>query len=129
MAHNISSNAFEIGNPNANAFTALAGGGRNIKTNDNYNRLGYTYDATTNGMLQGRLKGRLDRVLVYSNSRRGKGAMVTAAKVVGTEALVGVTYTKRREKRSGEVWFSEHPVLPSDHYGLVVDVDLLSLLP
>jgi len=71
---------------------------------------GYTYDAKENPMLLGGLRKRFDRLLF-----RGGCFRVAGAELVLKGAIPGVTMLKKLKK--GDTRF---PVLPSDHFGLVV---------
>ena len=71
---------------------------------------GFTYDATANAMLMGRLRKRLDRVLC-----RLRDYEAAEIRMVGTQALPGVTYEKQFRNGGSK----RMPVLPSDHFGLV----------
>ncbi|CAN1811259.1 Tyrosyl-DNA phosphodiesterase 2 [Linum perenne] len=83
-----------------------------LKAGDN----GYTYDTKSNQMLTGNrtLQKRLDRFLC--NLRDFK---VSSIEMVGKEAIPGLSYTKEKKVRH-EVKKLELPVLPSDHYGLLL---------
>ena len=71
---------------------------------------GFTYDATANDMLMGRLRKRLDRVMC-----RLRDYEPADIRMVGTTALPGVTYDKQFRNGGSK----RLPVLPSDHFGLV----------
>ena len=71
---------------------------------------GMTYDTTTNPMLKGSLKGRLDRCLCRLDHWR-----LHSIRLVGQEPIPGVTYDKMYRGKPIKL-----PVLPSDHYGLLV---------
>lgn len=76
---------------------------------------GFTYDGRKNGMLANSLQGRLDRVV----SRLRDGWRYAEVRLIGTEPLAGLTY--QRTFRNG---FSKTlAVLPSDHFGLLVDFE------
>ena len=75
---------------------------------------GYTYNAKENPMLLGHFCGRLDRALLL-----GRDLVALRVELRGLCPLPGITYTKER-KRKGQAYTSELPVLPSDHYGLLV---------
>ncbi|EFJ51385.1 hypothetical protein VOLCADRAFT_120457 [Volvox carteri f. nagariensis] len=95
------------------------------------NRDGNTWDPVSNPMLTSRFKGsRLDRVLCRlsasatgtgpstslgprgsTGGAAGGGWQLGAIKMVGTQALPGVTYEYKGKRL---------PVLPSDHFGLLV---------
>lgn len=71
---------------------------------------GITYDGPGNPMLSHSFTNRLDRIFVKS-----AGWKAESIEMVGREAIPGLSYSKRvrgKEKRL--------PVLPSDHYGLLL---------
>lgn len=82
--------------------------------------LGFTYDTKANPMLSGNraLQKRLDRILCRLDDYKLGGI-----EMVGKEAIPGLSYEKEKKVR-GEIKKLELPVLPSDHFGL-----LLTLLP
>ncbi|RID48656.1 hypothetical protein BRARA_I05159 [Brassica rapa] len=82
--------------------------------------LGFTYDTKANPMLSGNraLQKRLDRFFCRLDDYELGGI-----EMVGKEALPGLSYVKEKRVR-GDVKKLELPVLPSDHFGL-----LLTLLP
>ena len=75
---------------------------------------GYTYDAKKNAMLRGYLQKRLDRAFV-----KLKHFEVKKIEMVGTEPIPDVTYHKTVSNR-GKAEILELPVLPSDHFGLLL---------
>lgn len=75
---------------------------------------GYTYDGKVNPMLGGNLRRRFDRCLV-----RGSRATIASTCLIGKEALPGMVYEKRNPY-NGSV--RKVPTAPSDHFGLVVQV-------
>ena len=79
---------------------------------------GLTYDGKRNPMLgpYNRLKSRLDRV--YCKTCRYKPNSI---KLVGTQPLPGVTFTKSYKKGPTQL-----PVLPSDHFGLLATLKYAS---
>ncbi|KAL0654210.1 hypothetical protein Bca4012_096901 [Brassica carinata] len=81
---------------------------------------GFTYDTKANPMLSGNraLQKRLDRFFCRLDDYKLGGI-----EMVGKEALPGLSYVKEKRVR-GDVKKLELPVLPSDHFGL-----LLTLLP
>ncbi|CAN1326593.1 Tyrosyl-DNA phosphodiesterase 2, partial [Linum perenne] len=83
-----------------------------LKAGDN----GYTYDTKSNQMLTGNrtLQKRLDRFLCSLRDFK-----VSSIEMVGKEAIPGLSYTKEKKVRH-EVKKLELPVLPSDHYGLLL---------
>ncbi|GAQ84068.1 hypothetical protein KFL_001750050 [Klebsormidium nitens] len=76
---------------------------------------GYTYDSVLNQMLLGTLKGRLDRFFC-----RLTDFSVRSIEMVGREPLPGVTYEKPGWGRNPKS--KTLPVLPSDHFGLLLKV-------
>ncbi len=76
----------------------------------------YTYDGMLNPMLGGKLRRRLDRILVH-----GRAAVPTAHQLLGTEAIPGLfwfrynMYTKKSK---------EMPTAPSDHFGYLASIRL-----
>lgn len=75
---------------------------------------GFTYDARKNDMLRGYLQKRLDRAFV-----KLKHFDVKNIEMVGTQPIPGVTYHKTVSNR-GKSEIIELPVLPSDHFGLLL---------
>eukprot|EP01041_Mallomonas_annulata_P009985 gene9984-20763_t len=81
---------------------------------------GYTYDSYTNAMLKGNLHGRLDRCLcklstnINTNSNR-LHLELGEVQLVGKDTIPDVTYEKSFRGNTEIL-----PVLPSDHYGLLV---------
>ncbi|KAJ4829103.1 hypothetical protein Tsubulata_033658 [Turnera subulata] len=77
---------------------------------------GWTYDTKSNQMLSGNrtLQKRLDRFLCNLHDFR-----VCKIDMIGKDAIPGLSYTKEKKVRK-EVKKLELPVLPSDHYGLVL---------
>lgn len=79
---------------------------------------GYTYDSKLNPMLGGNLRRRFDRCLVRNTAQGSVES--TSTKLVGIEPLVGLywdklnTYTRQTR---------EVPTAPSDHFGLVVQMN------
>ena len=88
----------------------LPAGWRDAWTTLHPGQPGYTYDATANAMLMGRLRKRLDRVLL-----RLRDYEPAEARLVGTTPLPGVTFEKQFRNGGSK----RMPVLPSDHFGLV----------
>ena len=70
-------------------------------------------DGRENQMLTNYLRARLDRVLVEKQTN------VENIRLIGTEAIEGLTYEKRVGKRKD---LKVLPVLPSDHFGLLASV-------
>jgi tyrosyl-DNA phosphodiesterase 2 len=77
---------------------------------------GYTYDAKRNAMLRGYLQKRLDRAFV-----KLKDFDVKTIEMVGTTPIPGVTYHKTISNR-GNSELIELPVVPSDHFGLLLTI-------
>ncbi|KAB1219700.1 Tyrosyl-DNA phosphodiesterase 2 [Morella rubra] len=80
---------------------------------------GWTYDTSSNPMLSANrpLQKRLDRFVCNLHDFE-----LNAINMIGTEAIPGVSYCK--EKRMGRrVQRLMLPVLPSDHYGLLLKVN------
>lgn len=83
-----------------------------LKSGDN----GWTYDTKSNQMLSGNrtLQKRLDRFLCNVPDFK-----VADIQMIGMEAIPGLSYCKEK-KVKGEVKKLMLPVLPSDHYGLLL---------
>ncbi|KAJ0748792.1 putative endonuclease/exonuclease/phosphatase [Helianthus annuus] len=96
----------------------LADGWTDAWTELNPKEVGWTYDTKANPMLFGnrKLQKRLDRFLVSLSDYK-----VECIEMVGTEAIPQVTYMK--EIKGGKEL--ELPVLPSDHFGLLLSVTAL----
>ncbi|XP_071698691.1 uncharacterized protein [Rutidosis leptorrhynchoides] len=79
------------------------------------NEIGWTYDTKANPMLSAnrKLQKRLDRFLISLRDFK-----VECINMVGTKAIPEVTYLK--QKKGGKEL--ELPVLPSDHFGLLLTV-------
>ncbi|KAJ3674804.1 hypothetical protein LUZ60_005420 [Juncus effusus] len=80
------------------------------------NEEGFSYDTKMNEMLSGNrsLRKRLDRVLC-----RSADFDAVEIEMIGKERIEGLSYFKEKKVR-GEVKRIELPVLPSDHFGLLV---------
>ncbi|KAK4792263.1 hypothetical protein SAY86_022698 [Trapa natans] len=79
---------------------------------------GWTYDTKSNKMLSGNrtLQKRLDRIMCKLQDFR-----VAEIEMIGLEAIPGLSYCK--EKKVGkEIKKLVLPVLPSDHYGLLLTI-------
>lgn len=77
---------------------------------------GFTYDTKANGMLSGNrsLRKRLDRMFCQLRDFEA-----VSIEMVGTEAIPDLTYSKEK-KVKGQVQMIKLPVLPSDHFGLLL---------
>ncbi|XP_050288503.1 uncharacterized protein LOC126727078 [Quercus robur] len=82
---------------------------------------GWTYDTKSNQMLSGNrtLQKRLDRFIC--NLRDFK---ISGIDMIGMDAIPGLSYSKEKKVRK-EVKKLELPVLPSDHYGLLLTISSL----
>ncbi|KAL1805493.1 hypothetical protein ACET3Z_028561 [Daucus carota] len=80
--------------------------------------LGYTYDTKTNKMLSGNrtLQKRLDRFLCSLHDYK-----IDGIEMIGMEAIPGLSYSKEKKVKK-EVKNIILPVLPSDHYGLLLTI-------
>ncbi|XP_050203664.1 uncharacterized protein LOC126653770 [Mercurialis annua] len=79
---------------------------------------GFTYDTKSNQMLSGNrtLQKRLDR---FACSLRD--FKISKIDMIGKEAIPGLSHVKEKKVRK-EVKMLELPVLPSDHYGLLLTI-------
>ncbi|VVA91025.1 unnamed protein product [Arabis nemorensis] len=79
---------------------------------------GFTYDTKANPMLSGNrsLQKRLDRIFCRLDDYKLGGI-----EMVGKEAIPGLSYVKEKKVR-GAVKELELPVLPSDHFGLLLTI-------
>lgn len=79
---------------------------------------GWTYDTRANTMLSGNrtLQKRLDRFLCKLRDFK-----VTAIEMIGMDAITGLSYIKEKKVRN-QVKTLELPVMPSDHYGLLLTI-------
>ncbi|XP_021889049.1 uncharacterized protein LOC110808032 [Carica papaya] len=77
---------------------------------------GFTYDTKSNMMLSGNrtLRKRLDRFMCSLQDFK-----ISGVQMIGMEPIPGLTYCKEK-KIKNEVKKLELPVLPSDHYGLLL---------
>lgn len=82
---------------------------------------GWTYDTKSNQMLSGNrtLQKRLDRFIC--NLRDFK---ISGIDMIGMDAIPGLSYSKEKKVRK-EIKKLELPVLPSDHYGLLLTISSL----
>ncbi|GAV85001.1 Exo_endo_phos domain-containing protein [Cephalotus follicularis] len=80
--------------------------------------IGWTYDTKSNQMLSGNrtLQKRLDRFVC--NLRDYK---ISEIDMIGKEAIPGLSYCKEKKMKT-EIKMLELPVLPSDHYGLLLTI-------
>ncbi|KAE8715152.1 SKU5 similar 4 isoform 1 [Hibiscus syriacus] len=79
---------------------------------------GFTYDTKLNQMLSGNrsLRKRLDRFIC-----KLKDFTISGVEMIGMEPIPGLSYTKEKSYRQ-EKKLLELPVLPSDHYGLLLTI-------
>ncbi|KAK1556962.1 hypothetical protein Q3G72_015309 [Acer saccharum] len=79
---------------------------------------GWTYDTKSNPMLSGNrtLQKRLDRFVCSLHDFK-----ISKIEMIGTEAIPGLLYCKEKKVRQ-EKKKLELPVLPSDHYGLLLTI-------
>lgn len=82
------------------------------------NENGWTYDTKSNSMLSANrtLQKRLDRFLCNLHDFK-----ITSIDMIGREAIPGLTYCKEKKVRK-EVKNLVLPVLPSDHFGLLLTI-------
>ena len=85
-----------------------------LKPGDN----GWTYDTKSNQMLSGNraLQKRLDRFICSLCDFK-----ISKIDMIGKDAIPGLSYMKEKKVRK-EVKMLELPVLPSDHYGLLLTI-------
>ncbi|XP_062211716.1 uncharacterized protein LOC133912814 [Phragmites australis] len=79
---------------------------------------GWTYDTKANAMLSGnrKLQKRLDRFVCKLSDFK-----VDSIEMIGKEAIPGITYIKEKKVRQ-ETCQLKLPVLPSDHFGLLLTI-------
>ncbi|EMS64566.1 hypothetical protein TRIUR3_08869 [Triticum urartu] len=79
---------------------------------------GWTYDTRANGMLAGnrKLQKRLDRFVCKLPDFE-----IDTIEMIGKEAIPGISHYKEKTVRK-VVQNIEYPVLPSDHFGLVLSI-------
>lgn len=79
---------------------------------------GWTYDTKSNLMLSGNrtLQKRLDRFVCHLHDFK-----ISGIEMIGKDAIPGVSYCKEKKVRK-EIKTLELPVLPSDHYGLLLTI-------
>ncbi|XP_019170052.1 PREDICTED: tyrosyl-DNA phosphodiesterase 2 isoform X2 [Ipomoea nil] len=82
--------------------------------------IGYTYDTKTNKMLTGNrtLQKRLDRFICSLRDFK-----INKIEMIGKDPIPGLFYCKEKKVRN-EVKKLTLPVLPSDHYGLLLEIRL-----
>ncbi|KAK2412844.1 endonuclease/exonuclease/phosphatase family protein [Trifolium repens] len=82
------------------------------------NETGWTYDTKSNQMLSGnrKLQHRLDRFVCHLRDLK-----ISSIDMIGMDEIAGVSYTKEKKVRS-EIKQLVLPVLPSDHYGLLLTI-------
>lgn len=80
--------------------------------------IGWTYDTKSNKMLSGNraLQKRLDRFIC-----KLPDFDVSCIDMIGTEVIPGLTYNKQK-KMKNKIQELSLPVLPSDHYGLLLTI-------
>lgn len=78
--------------------------------------IGWTYDTKSNKMLTGNrtLQKRLDRFICYLPDFK-----IGCMEMIGTDPIPGLTYSKQK-KMKNKIQELTLPVLPSDHYGLLL---------
>lgn len=84
------------------------------------NEEGYTYDAKESAMLRGNLRRRFDRCLIRSNSR----VSVQDTELIGTRKIANLLWEKEPHPMAKNRSVVQLPVLPSDHFGLRVTLQL-----
>lgn len=79
---------------------------------------GWTYDTKANQMLSGNrtMQKRLDRFICYLHDFKMDGI-----EMIGMEAIPGLSYRKEKKVKK-ELRELVLPVLPSDHYGLLLTI-------
>ncbi|KAM0875157.1 hypothetical protein ACQ4PT_014397 [Festuca glaucescens] len=79
---------------------------------------GWTYDTEANSMISGapRLQARVDRFVCKLPDFK-----IHAIEMIGKEAIPGLSYSIEKKLRKG-IRKLELPVLPSDHFGLVLSI-------
>ena len=78
--------------------------------------IGWTYDTKSNKMLTGNrtLQKRLDRFICHLPDFK-----ISCIEMIGTDPIRGLTYSKQK-KMKNRIQELTLPVLPSDHYGLLL---------
>lgn len=79
---------------------------------------GWTYDTKSNKMLSANrsLQKRLDRFIC-----KLKGMKISSIEMIGRDEIAGASYIKEKRVK-GQVKELSLPVLPSDHYGLLLTI-------
>ena len=79
---------------------------------------GWTYDTKSNQMLSGNrtLQKRLDRFVCKLHDFK-----ISRIEMIGRDAIPGLSYIKEKKVKK-EIKNLELPVLPSDHYGLLLEI-------
>ena len=77
---------------------------------------GFTYDGRSNAMLSNSFRTRLDRIFAKLADWEPE-----SIEMVGQEAIPGLVHTKTRRGKEVQL-----PVLPSDHYGLLLRLKRVS---
>ncbi|KAM0952200.1 putative Zinc finger, RanBP2-type, endonuclease/exonuclease/phosphatase [Dioscorea sansibarensis] len=90
---------------------------KELKSDDN----GFTYDTKANPMLQGNrtLQKRLDRFICRLSDFK-----LQSIELIGTEPIPGLSYCKEKKVKN-EFTKLVLPVLPSDHFGLLLTLSIL----
>lgn len=96
----------------------LAGGWVDAWTELRPGEDGWTYDTKTNKMLTGNrsLQKRLDRFVC-----KLKDFKIRSIEMIGRDAIAGASHIKEKRVK-GQVKLLPVPVLPSDHYGLLLTI-------
>jgi hypothetical protein len=81
---------------------------------------GYTYDAKESSMLRGNLRRRFDRCLIRSNLP----VTVNDTELIGKKSIPGLVWKKEPHPMAKNRSVVQLPVLPSDHFGLRVTLQL-----
>jgi endonuclease/exonuclease/phosphatase family metal-dependent hydrolase len=84
---------------------------------------GYTYDAKESAMLRGNLRRRFDRCLICSNNS-SQVMTVQDAELIGTMQIPNLVWEKEPHPMAKNRSVVRLPVLPSDHFGLRVTLQL-----
>lgn len=81
---------------------------------------GYTYDSKESAMLKGNLRRRFDRCLLFR--RKPKELVIEEVKMIGRDAIPGLEWRKAPHPMAKNQAMTVVPVLPSDHFGLLVKI-------